>query len=198
MTFVAQETPNLPTYGRVIPVIAPSSSHILSPTSRFERFQGLHRKEGAAMHLAQQEQHIRRQMSQSSIPLFIFSPAPIDLMTKQCKLLLEPSSFGMIRWQGIPLLFISGNFLLEFINLSAGAGLSAIKTTSIEEKWPPYLLAVFVHGSCGQQRMAPPIGSQYPFDASPCGQFRFLHFDDKVVTYPWLRVGDRKKEEKRS
>ena len=102
------------------------------------------------MHLTHEQQHIACQMGQGAISVFILAPTPINLSTPYSKLLVEPESFGVIDWQGIPLRFIPGNLLLELINLSAGSCLSAIKTASIEEKWSSDLLALFVDG-CGSQ-----------------------------------------------
>src|SRR6266496_3875116 len=79
------------------------------------------------MHLTQEHQHITCEMSQGTIALFILVPAPINLPTKVGKLLIEPYSFSVIFWQGIPQFFIPGNFLFQFINLPSGACLSAIK-----------------------------------------------------------------------
>ena len=102
------------------------------------------------MHLTEEQQHIACQMGECSITLLILTPAPVNLSTKECELLVVPRAFGVIGGQGIALLFVPGTLLLEFINLSAGAGLSAIETTGVEEKWPTDLLAVFVHRCCGQ------------------------------------------------
>src|SRR3989442_15372063 len=98
------------------------------------------------MHPTQQQQDIAGQVSQSSISLFVLAPAPINLTTKDGQLLIEPCAFGVIRWQGVPLLFIPGHLLFEFINLSARARLPAIEPARVEEKWLADLLAVFIHG----------------------------------------------------
>ena len=102
------------------------------------------------MHLAQEQQHIACQMGQSAIAPFILAPTAIYFTTEQRKLLIEPEAFGVIRWQGIPLVFVCGHLLLQLVDLPSGAGLSAIKTTGVEENWSAHLLVVFVHGGCGQ------------------------------------------------
>jgi hypothetical protein len=58
VTLVAEQPPNLPLYGRVITIIAPAPTHSFAPSSRFERFQGLHGKKGTAMDVSQQQQDI--------------------------------------------------------------------------------------------------------------------------------------------
>ena len=83
------------------------------------------------MKAAQQEQHIAGQVSQGTIPQLIFAPAPINLPPIGSKPLPVPCSFGMIFRQRVPFLFIPGNLFLQFVNLSARTGLSAIKTACI-------------------------------------------------------------------
>jgi hypothetical protein len=108
-------------------------------------------------------------MSQGTIALFILAPATINLSTKDRQLLIEPEAFGVIRWQGIPLLLILRHLLLEFVDLSSGASLSPIKPTGVEEKWPTDLLAVFVHGCSRQERVDAPICSEHPLGPFPGG-----------------------------
>src|SRR2546422_11355430 len=95
-------------------------------------------------------------MSQGAIALLIFAPTAINLTPKQDQLLIEPGSFGMIFWQSVPLLFVFGNLLLQFINLSAGACFSAIKTARVEEKRSADLLAMFIDGCGGYVTVHPP------------------------------------------
>src|SRR5260370_36484414 len=108
-------------------------------------------------------------MSQGTIALFILAPAPINLSTKDRQLLIDPEAFGVIRWQGIPLLLILRHLFLEFVDLSSSACLSPIKPTGVEEKWPADLLAVFIHGCCRQERVDAPVYSEHPLDAFPGG-----------------------------
>jgi hypothetical protein len=61
------------------------------------------------MHLTQEQQHITCEMSQGTIALFILAPTPINLTTKDGKLVMKPGSFRVIFWQGIPQFFIPGN-----------------------------------------------------------------------------------------
>src|SRR2546426_7126872 len=152
MAFVPKQTPDCSAYGRVVAIIAPSSSHAPPPTSRFERFQGFHREERAAMDGTQQEQDVAGQMSERSITAFILAPTAIDLPTVGRKLLVEPKVFGIIGGKLVSLLFIPGNLLLEFLNLSAGACLSAIKATRVEKYRSAHLLVVFIHGGCLYKR----------------------------------------------
>jgi len=100
------------------------------------------------MHLTQEQQYITSKMSECSIALFIFTPTPIDLPPVERQSLTVPGSFGVILRQRIPFLFIPGYFFLQLVNLSAGAGLSAIKATGIQEEWPANLLVVFIDSRC--------------------------------------------------
>ena len=102
------------------------------------------------MHPAQQEQNITGKMSKRAIALFIFAPTAIDLPSVERQSLGIPCSFGVVREQSLPKLVVAGNLLLEFVNLSAGAGLSAIKTARIEEQWSAHLAPVFIDGGCRQ------------------------------------------------
>src|SRR6266566_9199617 len=102
------------------------------------------------MHLTQQHQDITGQVSQGAVALLILAPAEIDLPPIERQSLGKPCSFWVIREQCLPLLFIRGSFLLEFINLSARAGLSTIEPAGVEEKWSPHLLAVFINSGCRQ------------------------------------------------
>jgi len=150
MTLVPKELPNFPADGRVVAIVAPAPAHAFAPSCGFERFQGLHRQQRAPMDLAQQQQDITGQVSQGPIALLIFAPTPIDFTAIKRQSLDVPCSFGMIFWQRILFLFVCGDLLLEFINLSAGAGLPTIKLARVEEKGPANLLAVFIHSSCRQ------------------------------------------------
>src|SRR5260370_38643573 len=107
------------------------------------------------MHLTQQHQDVAGQVSQSAVAVFILAPAPVNLPTIGGKPLVVPCAFGVICWESLPLLFVPGHLLFEFINLSARACLSAIKTAGVKEKWPADLLAVLVHGGLGAQSMQP-------------------------------------------
>jgi hypothetical protein len=159
MAFVAKESPNFATYGGVVAVVAPASANSFATARRFERFQRFHGKKGASMYLRQQQQGITGKMSQGAIPLFVFAPAQIDLPSIECQPLRVPCSFGVIFWQRLPFLFILGDFFLQLVNLSAGAGLSAIETTSVEKERSANLLTVFIHSGCCQKRMHPPVCS---------------------------------------
>src|SRR5216683_4849314 len=140
MTLVPKELPNFPADGRVVAIVAPAPANAFAPSCGFERFQGLHRQQRAPMDLAQQQQDITGQVSQGPIALLIFAPTPIDFTAIKRQSLDVPCSFGVIFWQHI--LFVCGDLLLEFINLSAGAGLPTIKLARVEEKGPANLLAV--------------------------------------------------------
>src|SRR5260370_5202103 len=126
------------------------------------------------MHLTQQHQDIAGQVSQSAVAAFILAPAPVNLPTIGGKPLVVPCAFRVICWESLPLLFIPGHLLFEFINLSARACLSAIKTAGVQEKWPADLLAVFVHAGCGDKGIAPPVCSPPPPPAPPTQQFPLL------------------------
>src|SRR6266496_6158532 len=130
------------------------------------------------MHLAQQEQDITGKMSKRAIALFIFAPTAIDLPSVERQSLGVPCSFGVVREQRIPKLVVAGNLLLEFVKLSAGACLSAVKTARIEEQWSAHLLRVFIDGSCRESLMHPPVCSKHSLDALPGRQLPFLHLDD--------------------
>ena len=99
------------------------------------------------MHLTQQKQDITCQMRECPIALFILAPTSVNFPPIECKPLVEPCSFGVIRGQDIPLLFVGGHLLLEFVDLPSRAGLSAIKTARVEEHWPAHLFVVFIYSS---------------------------------------------------
>jgi hypothetical protein len=98
MAFVAQQPPDFSAYGRVIAIIAPSSSHTFAPSSGFQGLERLHREKRAAMHLAQQQQDIAGQVSQSAVAAFILAPTPINFPTVERKPLVLPCSVGVIFW----------------------------------------------------------------------------------------------------
>ena len=109
------------------------------------------------MDLTQQQQHITSQMSERPVALLIFAPAPLNLPPIQRQSLGIPGSFEVIESQSIPLLFKARDLLLEFVNLSAGPGLSAIKTAGVEEDGPTHLLVVFINGSSREKRVDAPV-----------------------------------------
>ena len=109
------------------------------------------------MDLTQEQQDVAGQVGQSAIALFILAPTPINFPTVERNPLVEPCSVGVIFWQSIPLLFISDTLLLEFINLLAGACLSAIKTAGVEEDGPTHLLVVFINSSSREKRVDAPV-----------------------------------------
>ena len=90
------------------------------------------------------------QMSQSTVALLILAPAEIDLPPIEHQSLGVPCSFGTLFRQCISFLFISGNLLLQLVDLSAGTSLLAIERAGIKEEWPTHLVSVFIH-SCGGQ-----------------------------------------------
>src|SRR5258708_37527823 len=102
------------------------------------------------MPLAQEHKEISGTLSECASALFIFMPTPIALPPVECQSLRVPGSFGVLFRQRIPFLFIGGYFFLQRVNLSAGAGLSAIKATGIQEEWPANLLVVFIESRCGE------------------------------------------------
>src|SRR5258707_9701694 len=102
------------------------------------------------MDVRQQQQDIAGQMRECPIALLIFAPAAVDLSTPTREVLVRPCAFGMVFWQRCLRLFNSSDFLLEFINLTARAGLLAIKTARVQEKRTTHLLAVFIDGRGSQ------------------------------------------------
>src|SRR5438045_6324415 len=97
------------------------------------------------MHLTQQKQDITCQRRECPIALFILAPTPVNFPPIACKSLLEPCSFGVIRGQDIPLLFVGGRLFLELVDLPSPAGLSATKTARVEEHGPPPSFVAFLH-----------------------------------------------------
>src|SRR6266704_3601658 len=112
-------------------------------------------------------------MGHSAVALFILTPTPINFATQHHQFLIEPEAFGVFRGQSITLLLIASHLLLQLVNLPSGAGLSAIKTVRVEEKWPGHLFMVVIDGSCRGQRMHTPLYTYQPLDALPVRQFLF-------------------------
>src|SRR5258708_24803776 len=144
MALVSEQSPDFSTDRRVVAIVAPAPANSFATSSRFERFQRFHGKQGAAMHLAQEQQDITGKMSECAIALFIFTPTPIDLPPVECQSLRVPGSFGVLFRQRIPFLFIGGYFFLQRVNLSAGPGVSVLKNTRSQDGWPSHLLGSVV------------------------------------------------------
>ena len=145
MALVAQKTPDLAPNGGIVAVVPPPAPYPFAAPRGFECFQGLHGEQRTAMHLTQQKQDITCQMRECPIALFILAPTPVNFPPIECKSLVEPCSFGVIRGQDIPLLFVGGRLFLELVDLPSRAGLSAIKTARVEEHWPAHLFVVFIY-----------------------------------------------------
>src|SRR2546426_11257160 len=99
-------------------------------------------------------------MGQSAIALLILTPTAINLLTGERNPLVVPCSLGVIGGQSIPLLFVSGTLLFQFINLSAGACLSAIKAAGVQEYGSAHLFIVLIDGGCGEERVDSPVCSK--------------------------------------
>jgi len=89
-------------------------------------------------------------MSERSIPLLIFPPTSVYFSPIQRQFLHVPGSFGGLFRQRIPFLLISGDLLLQLVNLSAGTSLFAIEGAGIKEEWPTHLVSVFIHSRGGE------------------------------------------------
>ena len=102
------------------------------------------------MHAGEQQQDIAGQVSERSISLLIFPPTPLDLSAVKGESFLIPGAFGMVNGQRVSFLLISGNLLLQLVNLSAGAGLLTIEAAGVQEKWSTHLVSVFIHSGCSE------------------------------------------------
>jgi len=132
------------------------------------------------MHPGQQHQYITRQVRQGPIALLILAPTPLDFSAQDSDPLGVPGTFGMINGQRFSLFFISGHLLFQFVDLTARAGLFAIKTTGVKEKRAAHLLVMLIKGDGGEEGMDAPVGPQGPLHALPCRQLGFLYFDNKI------------------
>src|SRR5205823_5922957 len=187
--FVAHETPNLSPNRGVVAIVAPAATHATSPPAGFERFQGFHREQGTAVDSAEQQQHITRQMSERAVTQLVLAPAPLNFAPVQREALLVPGSLGMPLWERIPLLLKACHLLLEFVNLTARAGLLAIKAAGVEKKGPADLLTVFIHRRRREQRMRAPVGPKHPLNALPLGHFCVLDLDNEIEHREPLSIG---------
>ena len=97
------------------------------------------------MHLTQQKQDITCQMRECPIALFILAPTPLNFPPIECKSLVEPCSFGVIRGHDIPLLFGGGRLFLDLVALQSRAACLAIKTARVERFMPAHLFVVFIY-----------------------------------------------------
>ncbi len=132
------------------------------------------------MHLGQQQQHITRQVRQGPIALLILAPTPLDFPAQDSDPLGVPGTFGMINGQRFSLFFIAGHLLFQLVDLTARAGLFAIKTTGVQEKRAAHLLVMLIKGDGSEEGMDAPVGPQGSLHALPCRQLGFLHFDNKI------------------
>ena len=98
------------------------------------------------MQTTQQKEHITGKVSQRSIASLHISRQQRSISRRyDGKPLRVPRSLGVIRSQGFSFLFKACSLLLEFVNLSASAGLPAVETTSVQKERPADLQACFVH-----------------------------------------------------
>src|SRR6266702_1817506 len=102
-------------------------------------------------------------MRECPIALLILAPAPVDLPTQDAHLLSIPAAFGVFRRQRFTCLFIGGDFLLEFVNVAAGARLLDTPTSRVQEKRAAHLLVMLIKSGSSEQRMDAPVGTQDPF-----------------------------------
>src|SRR5579884_3550364 len=117
MAFVTQESPNFPTNGRIVAVVAPAPTHSSSSARGFQGLEGLHREQGATMHAGEQQQDIAGQVGQGAVSLLVLAPTAFDLAVVQGQSFLIPGAFGMVFGQRILFLFKTRDLLLQLVDL---------------------------------------------------------------------------------
>jgi hypothetical protein len=116
-------------------------------------------------------------MSQDALAGVVSAPAPRLLIRKRLDAFGVPGTLGVNLGEGVALSFVSLDFLVELVDLAAGAGLAAIEATRVQKERPAHLLALPLHligrhgryGRGGDQGVHTPIDPRDTRDGAPGG-----------------------------
>ena len=87
---------------------------------------------------------------------------------------------GIACWKAISLLFQTGNFCLELIDLAAQASLPTIKWASIQKERTPDLVAIQIdHTGCDQHSHSP-IEPKHRLNLLKGGRTLHRNLDDEI------------------
>src|SRR5258708_10287358 len=78
IAFVLEHPPQFPSYGRIVPPVAPASAHASPPPLCFQRREVFSTNEPTVIQQSEQDQQIRGQVREFSISPFILFPAGLD------------------------------------------------------------------------------------------------------------------------
>src|SRR5262249_22990263 len=117
----------------------------LAPSRALERAQVLDGHQRAAMHAVEQQDDIARQVSKRAIASVVPAPAAALLIQERLDAAGVPSVLGMFLREGVALSLEVPDLLVELVDLAAGARLTAIDATGVEEEGTAHLLALPLH-----------------------------------------------------
>src|SRR5260221_11245423 len=75
IAFVLEHPPQFPSYGRIVPPVAPASAHASPPLLRFQRREVFSTNEPTVIKQREQDQQMRGQLREFAITSFIIFPA---------------------------------------------------------------------------------------------------------------------------
>jgi hypothetical protein len=123
---------------------------------------------------SEQEDYIARQVSEGAIAGIVPAPAAAFLVEQCLDASGVPGALGVIFEEGVSFLLVPAHFVLQLVDLAAGARLASIEAADVQEEEPACLLTLLIPiGGChcrgSDHGMHAPIHAEHPLDLPQAG-----------------------------